>query len=64
MAKNSTLSSIESFISNASKEAKENASSEDQHSPSEAVISNILNFSKALRVEHSREAGTIEMVLN
>ena len=33
-------------------------------SPSDAVITNILAFSKALKIERSREAGLIEIILN
>ena len=64
MAKNSTLFSNLSFISRGEKNLKENSSLDNQFSPGDTVIANILNFSKALKVEKSRECGLIEMVLN
>jgi hypothetical protein len=64
MAKNSTLFSNVSIISLSEKNLKEEALKDNQCSPGNAIIANILNFSKALQVEKSREAGTIELVLN
>ena len=64
MAKNSTLFSNASFISSGEKNLKDNSSQDNQFSPSDAVIANILAFSKALKVERSREVGLIEVVLN
>jgi len=61
MAKNSTLFSNVSFIPHDEKDMKENSS---QEFPSDAVINNILSFSKALKIEKSREVGLIEVVLN
>ncbi|TAL59397.1 MAG: hypothetical protein EPN85_09370 [Bacteroidetes bacterium] len=64
MAKNSTLFSNASFISLFEKNVKEKASLENQFSPGDAVIANILAFSKALKIERSRQTGLIEVVLN
>ena len=66
MAKNSTLFSNASFIFRGEKNLKEktNRQSADEMSPSDAVINNILSFSKALKIKKSREIGMIEMVLN
>lgn len=64
MAKSSTLFSNVSFISRAEKNLKEKPSQSDQYSPGDVVIANILAFSKALRIEKSRDAGLIEIVLN
>ena len=61
MAKTSTHFSIASFISPDKKNIKE--VSHDSY-PSEEAIKNILNFSKALKIEKSRQAGLIEIVLN
>ena len=63
MAKTSTLFSIESFISNVENVVKENPSLNNQYCPGDAVIANILNFSKALKIEMSR-VGLIEIVMN
>ena len=61
MAKNSTLFSNEpSFISENPEKLKEQIS----ESPSDQVIQNILNFSKALKVHKSSTAGVVEIVLN
>ena len=62
MAKNFTLYSSESFISNNPKKLKEIVSGSD--SPGETVIQNILNFSKALKIEKSQMVGLVEMILN
>jgi hypothetical protein len=70
MAKNSTLysnapfiSSMENGVSARQTGQKENDLAVNQ-SPSDAVIANILGFSKALKVEKSSQTGLIEMVLN
>ncbi len=63
MEKNSTLYSNVSFISPVRKDLKEKAL-DDQVCPSDGVISNILSFSKALRITKSNEVGLIEIVLN
>ena len=61
MEKNFTLSSNVYFIS-----PKEDqlTSRQETDSPSDASIANILGFSKALRVEKSKQTGVVEMVLN
>lgn len=64
MAKNSTLFSNASIITLRDKNLKEKAFSDNQFSPGDAVIANILAFSKALKIEKSRSTGLIEMVLN
>ena len=61
MAKTSTQFSIASFVSQDKKNLKEDSLREY---PSEAVIKNILNFSKALKIEKSRHTGFVEIVLN
>lgn len=61
MQKNSTHFPNKSFIPHDEKDMKENTSPEF---PSDAVIRNILNFSKALKIEKSCHAGLIEIVLN
>ena len=61
MQKNSTLFSHASFIPHDEKDMKENSS---QELPGDAVIQNILNFSKALKIEKSCQVGLIEIVLN
>ena len=61
MAKTSTHFSIASFVSQDKKNLKEDSLREY---PSEAVIKNILNFSKALKIEKSRHTGFVEIVLN
>ena len=63
MAKNSTLFS-NAFISRTEKNLKEKPGSDDQYSPSESVLNNILNFAKALKVVRVPEVGLIEVVLN
>jgi hypothetical protein len=61
MAKNSTLFTNEpSFISENPKKLKEPLPG----SPSDWVIQNILNYSKALRVEKSKSVGFVATVLN
>lgn len=62
MAKNSTLFSNTPFISDTKKKLKEDAL--NCESPSDAVIQNILNFSKALKIERSKSIGFVETVLN
>ena len=62
MAKTSTQFSIASFVSQNKKNLKEDPSLE--FNPSEAVIKNILSFSKALKIEKSQNTGLIEIVLN
>lgn len=71
MAKTSTLFSNVSFIARdeeklpvAQAALKENSLPDTQTSPGDAVIANILSFSKALTIERSRGAGLIEIVLN
>ena len=73
MAKTSTQFSIASFISQDNKNLSAlndglslSAEKEDslREYPSEAVIKNILNFSKALKIEKSRHTGFVEIVLN
>lgn len=64
MAKNSTLSSNASFISLGEKNLKEKASLDNTVSPGDAVIANILNYSKALKIEKSQQVGLIEIVQN
>ena len=61
MAKNFTLFSNESFISDSTQKLKEDVFAQ---LPSDAVIQNILNFSKALKIEKSKSAGIVEMILN
>ena len=61
MAKTSTQFSIASFVSQDKKNLKEDSLREY---PSEAVIKNILNYSKALKIEKSRHTGFVEIVLN
>ena len=61
MAKTSTQFSVASFVSQDKKNLKEDSLREY---PSEAVIKNILNFSKALKIEKSRHTGFVEIVLN
>jgi hypothetical protein len=61
MYKNFTLFPIASYLSHDKKDLKENVSDEI---PGDAVIQNILNFSKALKVEKSTSAGSIEIILN
>ena len=61
MAKTSTHFSIASFISPNKKNLKEDSLREY---PSEAVIKNILNYSKTLKIEKSRHTGFVEIVLN
>lgn len=62
MAKNSTHTSYASFVPHTEKDMRQKT--ESGSNLSEAVIQNILNFSKALRVKNSREVGIIEFVLN
>lgn len=64
MAKNSTLSSNAPFISPGEKNLKAKASLHNTIFPGDAVVANILNYSKALKVEKSRQLGLIEMVQN
>lgn len=71
MAKTSTHFSIASFpegthssISQNEKNLKEDSLQEFDSYPSEEAIKNILNYSKALKIERSREVGLIEIVLN
>jgi hypothetical protein len=64
MAKNSTLYSNVSFISSGKKNLKDNTLSNNQFAPGDAIITGILSFSKALKIEKSRSAGLIEIVLN
>ena len=64
MQKNSTHFSNASVIPHDEKDMKEISSQEYDSYPGDAVINNILNFSKALKIERSRDAGLIEMVLN
>ena len=64
MAKNFTLISNGSFISRNEKNVKEHSFQDDRFSPADAVIANILAFSKALKIEKSCQAGLIEIVLN
>lgn len=64
MAKTSTLFSNGFVNSPGDKNIKEKALQENQYSPNDAVITNILAFSKALIVEQSAQAGPIEIVLN
>ena len=67
MAKNSTLFSNASFISHREKDLKEKNNPDnyrDEMCPGDALINNILSFSKALKIEKSREIGTIRMMLN
>ena len=61
MQKNSTHFSNTSFIPHGKKDMKEISS---QEIPDDAVIKNILNFSKALKIEKSYSLGFIEVVLN
>ena len=61
MQKNSTHFSNASFIPHEKKDMKEHSS---QELPGDAVIQNILNFSKALRIKKSAAIGAIELVLN
>lgn len=69
MAKNSTHISCTSFLPPNEKDLptgqagmKEKA--EPGYVPGEAVIQNILNFSKALRMKRSQAIGIVEFVLN
>ncbi|MBI4945641.1 MAG: hypothetical protein HY840_04480 [Bacteroidetes bacterium] len=62
MAKNSTHISCASFFPFNEKYLKGKTESCDM--PGEAVIQNILRFSKALRVKKSRGVGLVEFVLN
>ena len=62
MAKNSTHISCAPFLSPNEKDMKGKAETGD--APGEAVIQNILNFSKALRAKRSRRIGIVEFVLN
>ena len=64
MAKNSTLYYNGSFISPSEKNLKEKALPNNQSCPGDSVIANVLSFSKALKIERSRESGMIEIVLN
>jgi hypothetical protein len=69
MAKNSTLFSNVSFISRngeglSADQAKKGFNDQAMSTPCDAIIANILNFSKALKVEKSAGAGIIEIVLN
>lgn len=61
MEKNSTHFSNASFIPHEEKDMKENTS---QEIPGDAVIQNILNFSKAFRIKKSATIGIVELVLN
>ncbi|MBI4930316.1 MAG: hypothetical protein HY841_06105 [Bacteroidetes bacterium] len=61
MQKNSTHFPNASFIPHDKKDMKEISSLE---LPSDAVIQNIINFSKALKISKSREVGLIEIILN
>ncbi len=61
MQKNSTLFSTASVVPQDQKDMK---STPSQEVPGDAVIRNILNFSKALEIRKSRETGLIEVVLN
>ncbi len=63
MAKNSTLSFNVPFNHRDQKNLKEKTLLFPQISPSDSVITNILAFSKALKIEKSK-AGLIEIVLN
>ena len=62
MRKNSTLFSTEPLISHDENEVKPAANAEPV--PSEAVIQNIINYSKALQINKSEEVGVVEVVLN
>lgn len=64
MAKNSTLFSNASFLSLGEKNLKDKAFLDNHFAPDDAVIANILAFSKALRIEKSRQTVLIEVVLN
>ncbi|MEK6615597.1 MAG: hypothetical protein AABZ32_05735 [Bacteroidota bacterium] len=64
MAKNSTLFSNAFFISHSEKNLKEKTLLNSEVCLSNAVIINILSFSKALTIEKSKNIGFIEVVLN
>jgi hypothetical protein len=69
MAKNSTHISCASFLAHNEKDlpagqAGRKEKAEPGLAPCEAVIQNILNFSKALRVKKSHGVGIVEFVLN
>ena len=63
MAKNSTLFSNVSFVS-LNENLKGKSFRDNQFAPNDAVISNILSFSRALKIEKSHHTGLIQMVLN
>lgn len=62
MGKNSTRFSVNSFGSNNKKIVKEELYSEDV--PGNAVITNILNYSKALWIKKNRLTGLVAVILN
>ncbi len=64
MAKNSTHFSNASIITLCDKNLKGKSLPDNQFSPGDAVIANILAFSKALKIEKTSGTGLIEVVLN
>ena len=65
MEKNSTLISFTSSVgSEKNLSANHLHTSDDSACPSSNVIQNILNYSKALRINKSKAIGDVEVVLN
>lgn len=69
MAKNSTHISCTSFFAHNEKDLPSGLvgmkdKAESGYLPGESAIQNILNFSKALRMEKSKDVGVVEFVLN
>lgn len=64
MEKNSTRFLFHPFVPGVDKDLTSDRMKEAHDFPSGAVISNILNFSKALRVKKSNSLGKVELVLN
>jgi hypothetical protein len=61
MIKTSTLST---FTATSKKKIKKSESNDEAYEPSDAVISRILNYSKALSVKKSKSMGYVENLLN
>ena len=64
MQRNFTHFSNASFVPHEDEDLKEISSQDITASPSDEVINNILNFSRALKVERSQSVGSVEIVLN
>lgn len=64
MEKKTTLSFLSFTRPNKTGADEKNFFNREDEVPGQTVLSNILNFSRALQIEQSKKIGFVEMILN